>query len=94
MPQHGDTARVDVEALRDLLDGRWAAVRRRARDILRGPEFTPRYGLSVAEHRARVTEQLHALARTDLARYGFDPRYGGGGWAPVVAFQMLSATCR
>lgn len=44
MPQHGDTARVDVEALRDLLDGRWAAVRRRARDILRGPEFTPRYG--------------------------------------------------
>ena len=91
MPQHGDTARVDVEALRDLLDGRWAAVRRRARDILRGPEFTPRYGLSVAEHRARVTEQLHALARTDLARYGFDPRYGGRGevGASVAAFEML-----
>lgn len=91
MPQHGDAATVDIEALRDLLDGRWAAVRRRAREVLRGPEFTPRYGLSLTEHRARVTDQLRALARTELARYGFDPKYGGSGdvGASVVAFEML-----
>src|SRR5690606_13070659 len=86
-----DAAAVDTAALRDLLDGRWAAVRRRAREVLRGPEFAPRHGLGMEEHRARVTGQLHTLAGTDLARYGFSPEYGGAGdvGASVVAFEML-----
>lgn len=91
MPQRDDAAAVDTAALRDLLDGRWAAVRRRAREVLRGPEFAPRHGLGMEEHRARVTGQLHTLAGTDLARYGFSPEYGGAGdvGASVVAFEML-----
>lgn len=58
MPQRDDAAAVDTAALRDLLDGRWAAVRRRAREVLRGPEFAPRHGLGMEEHRAPARQAL------------------------------------
>ncbi|GAA3736343.1 acyl-CoA oxidase [Spinactinospora alkalitolerans] len=81
----------DVAALRELLDGRWAHVRRQAREMLRGELFAPVHGLDVEAHRARVAEQLRAIAGTEVPGYGFSSEYGGsddvGG--SVVAFEML-----
>jgi acyl-CoA oxidase len=81
----------DTEALRDLLDGRWAHVRRRARESLTGDLFAPVHGLGVAEHRARVFEQLTAIAQTEVPGYGFPEEHGGAGdvGASVVAFEMV-----
>ncbi|WP_017588837.1 acyl-CoA dehydrogenase family protein [Nocardiopsis ganjiahuensis] len=85
--------KLDEAELRGLLDGRWAHVRERARDLIQGERFAPVYGLSVEEHRARTLEQLMALAETGVAAYGFPESVGGsddiGG--SVVAFEMLVA---
>ncbi|WP_116244465.1 acyl-CoA dehydrogenase [Nocardiopsis sp. FIRDI 009] len=85
--------RVDEAELRGLLDGRWANVRERARDLLQGEEFAPVHGLSVDEHRARVLTQLKALAKTEIPGYGFPEAVGGSDdiGASVVAFEMLVA---
>ncbi|GLU47858.1 acyl-CoA dehydrogenase [Nocardiopsis ansamitocini] len=82
---------IDGQAMRRLLDGRWGAIRDRAREVLRGPDFAPVYGLGVEEHRSRVTDQLHALARTEIPTYGFSSAHGGADdiGASVVAFEML-----
>ncbi|MEU3232510.1 acyl-CoA dehydrogenase [Nocardiopsis alba] len=79
--------------LRGLLDGRWAHVRERARDVVRGERFAPVYGLSVEEHRARTLDQLMALTETDMPGYGFPESVGGSDdvGASVVAFEMLVA---
>ncbi|WP_304451144.1 acyl-CoA dehydrogenase [Nocardiopsis sp. YSL2] len=83
--------KVDEAELRGLLDGRWARVRERARDLLRGDEFAPVSGLSVDDHRARVLTQLKALAGTEVPGYGFPESVGGSDdiGASVVAFEML-----
>ncbi|RCV56838.1 acyl-CoA dehydrogenase family protein [Marinitenerispora sediminis] len=83
--------RIDVEALRTLLDGRWAHVRRLARDTLRGELFAPVYGLDMAAHRERVARQLAALAETEIPSYGFPASVGGRDdvGASMVAFEML-----
>ncbi|WP_306366804.1 acyl-CoA dehydrogenase [Nocardiopsis sp. CC223A] len=85
--------RVDEAELRGLLDGRWAHVRERARDVLQGERYAPVYGLSVEEHRERTLKQLLALAETDLPAYGFPASVGGADdiGASVVAFEMLVA---
>ncbi|MFI6577341.1 acyl-CoA dehydrogenase [Nocardiopsis sp. NPDC050513] len=87
------TLRVDEAELRGLLDGRWARVRERARDLLQGEEFAPVRGLSVDDHRARVLTQLRALAKTEVPAYGFPEAVGGSDdiGASVVAFEMLVA---
>ncbi|MFE3460761.1 acyl-CoA dehydrogenase [Nocardiopsis aegyptia] len=83
--------KVDEAELRGLLDGRWARVRERARDLLRGEEFAPVSGLSVEDHRARVLTQLKALAGTEVPGFGFPESVGGSDdiGASVVAFEML-----
>ncbi|RKS04619.1 acyl-coenzyme A oxidase [Nocardiopsis sp. Huas11] len=83
--------KVDEAELRGLLDGRWAQVRERARDLLRGEEFAPVSGLTVDDHRERVLTQLKALAGTGMAGYGFPESVGGSDdiGASVVAFEML-----
>ncbi|MCY9784856.1 acyl-CoA dehydrogenase family protein [Nocardiopsis sp. EMB25] len=85
--------RVDEAELRGLLDGRWASVRERARDLLQGDEFAPVHGLSVEDHRARVLTQLKTLAKTEIPAYGFPESVGGADdiGASVVAFEMLVA---
>ncbi|MFV2196100.1 acyl-CoA dehydrogenase [Nocardiopsis sp. LOL_012] len=87
------TLRVNENELRQLLDGRWAGVRQRARDLLRGERFAPVSGLSVEEHRARVLDQLKALAAEDISGYGFPESVGGTDdvGASVAAFEMLVA---
>ncbi len=85
--------KLDEAELRGLLDGRWANVRERARDLIRGEEFAPVHGLSVEEHRARTLEQLMKLAGTGVPAYGFPESVGGTDdiGASVVAFEMLVA---
>ncbi|MDE3724080.1 acyl-CoA dehydrogenase [Nocardiopsis sp. N85] len=85
--------RVDEAELRGLVDGRWAHVRERARDVIRGELYAPVYGLSVEEHRERTLTQLSALAKTDMPSYGFPASVGGKDdvGASVVAFEMLVA---
>ncbi|MEU3016866.1 acyl-CoA dehydrogenase [Nocardiopsis sp. NPDC007018] len=85
--------KLDEAELRGLLDGRWAHVRERARDVIRGEEFAPVYGLSVEDHRARTLRQLMALAETGVPAYGFPESVGGTDdiGASVVAFEMLVA---
>ncbi|MBM7809569.1 acyl-CoA dehydrogenase family protein [Saccharothrix algeriensis] len=78
------------DALRDLLDGRWATLRRNAVDLLAKLEPTP-VDPGREEYRAWVLEQLHALAEGGHALIGFPAEQGGqddvGG--SVVAFEVL-----
>ncbi|WP_046471280.1 acyl-CoA dehydrogenase family protein [Allosalinactinospora lopnorensis] len=87
----GPNARPSEETLRDLLDGRWAHVRRMLRERLRGELFAPVAGLGVEEHRERVGKQLKALSATELPGYGFSSEYGGADdvGASVATFEML-----
>ncbi|GEL45237.1 acyl-CoA dehydrogenase [Cellulomonas hominis] len=75
---HRDTdPRVDVPALTDVLLGRYADLRRGARDLVAEPRFQKVEGLPAAEHRARVLEQLRALeAEGDVLR-AFPSALGG-----------------
>jgi acyl-CoA oxidase len=49
-------ASVDPRAIQEVLDGRWAHVRRDARENLRDPDFLPVYGENVPEARERVSQ--------------------------------------
>lgn len=80
-----------VDALRELLDGRWSEVRAAARRDLPASLFAPTADLSTEQHRARVLDQLLALADTGLAGRGFDPAYGGAGdvGGSIVSIEMI-----
>ncbi len=69
--------RVDTEHLEHVLLGRWRDVRRAARAFLADPRLHTVEGLGLAEHRARVLEQLHVLvAEGDVLR-AFPTELGG-----------------
>ncbi|MBW4717606.1 acyl-CoA dehydrogenase family protein [Saccharothrix obliqua] len=74
-----------ADALRDLLDGRWAELRRSSIDLL------AKLPAERAPDRAEVFEQLGVLAAGGYSRIGFPVEYGGradiGG--SVVAFEAL-----
>ncbi|MFI9812058.1 acyl-CoA dehydrogenase family protein [Saccharothrix variisporea] len=78
-----------ADALRDLLDGRWAALRRTSLELL--GKLEPPGELDREAYRAWVLEQLHALADGGHPLIGFPTEYGGkddiGG--SVVAFEVL-----
>src|SRR4051795_727501 len=78
-----------LEALRRLLDGRWAWIRDEVRETLREPLFAPVYGIDVEAHRARVLEQAQALAETPGPRLLFPKELGGDGevGAAVTGFE-------
>ncbi|MFI9383628.1 acyl-CoA dehydrogenase [Kutzneria sp. NPDC052558] len=82
---------MEPSAITEILDGRWADLRRTVREQLAGVDYREASDLSTAEHRALVFDQLHALAKTDGPRLGFDREYGGGGdiGGSVVAFETL-----
>lgn len=69
---------VDVGVVADLLDGRWADIRRSTRDLLRDPRLHDREGLTLAERRARVLEQLRILLEHRGVLRAFPARLGGG----------------
>jgi acyl-CoA oxidase len=83
---------VDPKNIQEVLDGRWAHVRRDARENLRDPDFLPVYGESVAEARDRVTRAAKKLADSGRVGFGFPKEYGGeddaGG--SVVSIEMLA----
>ncbi|GAB3352331.1 acyl-CoA dehydrogenase family protein [Modestobacter lapidis] len=87
-------ASVDPVRIQEVLDGRWAHVRRAVREQLDDAAFTPVPGESMAEARARTTALAGRLAGTDAVTLGFPAQYGGrddaGG--SVTAVEMLAFT--
>ncbi|MFI2754126.1 acyl-CoA dehydrogenase [Cellulomonas sp. P22] len=74
-PGHEPT--VDVDALTAAMLGPYAELRRGARAVAGDPRFQRIEGLTVAEHRARVLEQLRTLAREGEVLRAFPTALGG-----------------
>ena len=74
------------------LDGRWGAVRAKARELAADTRFVPTTDTDVETQRARVAEQIKILADMGEPRMGFPTEYGGrddlGG--SITAFEMLA----
>ncbi len=87
-----DAATVDTAALRQVLDGRWVAVRDAARELARDPQFAPVFDLARDEYRDHVMEQARSMAKLGFPRVGFPVEYGGSNdvGASVTAFEMLA----
>ncbi|WP_369132298.1 acyl-CoA dehydrogenase [Modestobacter sp. I12A-02662] len=83
---------VDAARLTEVLDGRWAHVRRTAREQLGDAKYAPVHGESMAEARARITRLTGDLATTGRVALGFPVEYGGEGdsGGSVVAVEMLA----
>ncbi|PRY44346.1 acyl-coenzyme A oxidase [Geodermatophilus tzadiensis] len=83
---------VDPARLQEVLDGRWAHVRRDAREHLGDPKYAPVYGESVEEARERVSRLAAELATTGRVSLGFPVEYGGQADAggSVTAIEMLA----
>jgi acyl-CoA oxidase len=83
---------VDPTQLREVLDGRWAHVRRDARENLHDPDLLPVYGETMAEARERVTRAARKLAESGRVGLGF-PKYVGGeddSGGSVTSIEMLA----
>ncbi|AAT89869.1 acyl-CoA dehydrogenase [Leifsonia xyli subsp. xyli] len=85
--------RVDVEALGRQLLGEWAEIRLASRELAKRPEVQKVEGLSVAEHRKRVSGQLKLLVENGQVHRAFPTSVGGaddhGG--NIAAFEELVA---
>ncbi|MFM9877501.1 MAG: acyl-CoA dehydrogenase [Rhodoglobus sp.] len=68
---------VDVVALGQQLMGRWADVRRQSRAVAARPEMKRVEGLTTAEHRARVFDQLGLLVKEGAVHKAFPKSVGG-----------------
>jgi len=69
--------RVDVAALGEQLLGKWADVRKQARELAGRPELQRVEGLGMAEHRERVLGQLHLLVDANAISRSLPKRLGG-----------------
>ncbi|WP_411970287.1 acyl-CoA dehydrogenase [Saccharothrix longispora] len=78
-----------TEALRELLDGHWAELRRGSLDLL--GKLEPVHDLPREEHRAWVLEQMGVLAEGGHPLTGFPVAQGGHGdvGGSVVSFEVL-----
>ncbi len=85
---------VDPTVLTEALDGRWAHVRRDARENLGDRDFLPVYGESMTEARARVTRAATVLADSGRVSFGFPKEFGGeaDSGASVTSIEMLAFT--
>jgi acyl-CoA oxidase len=83
---------VDPKRLQEVLDGRWAHVRKDAREHLGDPEFAPVYGESMQEARERITKLAKKLADTGRVGLGFPKEYGGSddSGGSVTSIEMLA----
>ncbi|MGO4614188.1 acyl-CoA dehydrogenase [Nocardia sp. 2YAB30] len=81
-----------ADHLRMALDGPWAAVRDEARIQLAGKQFTGDPYLDYKAARARVLEQMRAIAAIGYAERGFRRENGGTGepGSAVVGLEMLA----
>ena len=66
-----------ADELRDVLDGRWIDLRRRARAELPADVMLAPPGLTIEQHRARTTESLLKIAEMGYGRVGFPAEFGG-----------------
>jgi acyl-CoA oxidase len=73
----GPEPAVDIAHLEHVLLGRWRDVRRAARDLLRDPRLHRVEGLSAAEHRERILEQMRILVREGDVLRAFPVELGG-----------------
>ncbi|TQN38102.1 acyl-coenzyme A oxidase [Blastococcus colisei] len=83
---------VDPGKLREVMDGRWAHIRRDARENLRDPDFLPVYGETMQEARERVTRAAKKLADSGRVGLGFPKEFGGeaDSGASVISIEMLA----
>jgi acyl-CoA oxidase len=81
----------DPVILQRQLDGRYAQLRNRIRDVQSRPEFAPVVALPTAEYRERVMEWARAVTAAGLSVPGFPAEYGGEGdpGANVAGFETL-----
>ena len=68
---------LDRAVVEDALLGRWADIRRSAREFLKDPRLHRIEGLSMADHRTRVLEQLRILAAEGDVLRAFPAALGG-----------------
>ncbi|WP_127782793.1 acyl-CoA dehydrogenase [Rhodococcus sp. X156] len=89
LPEH-----VDPDALRDVLDGRWAHVRQQARTHLTGTKWAPVYGEDIEAARTRTTALARDLAKTGQTALGFSKEHGGGDdlGGSVASIEMVAMT--
>ena len=82
---------VDVAALGEHLMGHWAETRRASRAFVTKPELKRIEGLTMAEHRARVLEQLHLLVENGAVHKAFPKSVGGDedAGANIAQFEEL-----
>ncbi|CAN5281903.1 acyl-CoA dehydrogenase [soil metagenome] len=73
----GAASTVDVEALGQLLMGRWADARRHSRELAAREEFQRDPSLGMAEHRVRAFGQLKRLVEEKSVHRAFPKRLGG-----------------
>ena len=69
--------RLDVGLVTEMLLGDWADARRAARESARRPELHRPEDVTVAEHRARVLEQMHLLAAEEMSHRMLPESLGG-----------------
>ncbi|CAG7605120.1 acyl-CoA dehydrogenase [Leucobacter soli] len=85
------TPRIDVNAVRDSLYGKWKTERLEARRVASDPRFQTIPGQSMEDHRARVLEQLGGLVEAGAIQRAYPSDLGGsdnhGG--NIAAFQEL-----
>ncbi len=83
---------VDPAVIREVLDGRWAHVRRDARESLTDADFLPVYGETMTEARERVTRAAKKLADSGRVGFGFPEEFGGeaDSGASVTSIEMLA----
>ncbi len=91
MRLHGVPDQVDEASVGEVLDGRWAELRRDVRPHLAKLVIPGADELSTEDYRVAVSERLAELAATGWQRLGFDREYGGRGdvGGSIVAFEML-----
>ena len=68
---------VDVAALGEQLLGKWARIRRQARQLAGSPELHKKEGLTHTEHRSRTFGQLKYLVDNDAVHRAFPAALGG-----------------
>ncbi len=76
-PASNAGASFSVSALQAIVAGKRAATRRRVLDIVSGPRFVRRFGLSKEAHREQVLEQLKVLAAEGIGALSYPEEYGG-----------------
>jgi acyl-CoA oxidase len=86
VPEH-----VDATSITEVLDGRWAELRRESRAHLGKLAIADPDELSTADYRAAVSDRMREIAATGWQRRGFDREHGGQGdvGGSIVAFEML-----